>query len=84
MKLPLELIVGKLGKLSIKVPWSSLGSTPVDVVIEDLYIVVKPVTDQSKWVLPDIDADDLKVKEMAIHTFAHAAYQELIVSALTQ
>jgi vacuolar protein sorting-associated protein 13A/C len=39
-KLPLELVFGKLGKLKITVPWSSLGSNPVDVLIEDILIVV--------------------------------------------
>ena len=39
-KLPLELIMGRVGTLQITVPWSSLGSSPVDVVVEDVLIIV--------------------------------------------
>lgn len=43
-KLPLEVVIGKLGKLMITVPWASLGSNPVDVLIEDILIVVRKYT----------------------------------------
>lgn len=52
-KLPLELVIGKMGLLKITVPWSALGSQPVDVLIEDILIVVRPITDQSSWELSD-------------------------------
>ena len=39
-KLPFELICGQIGFLKIQVPWKSLGSKPVDVLIENVQITV--------------------------------------------
>jgi len=38
--LPLRLILGKIGLLKITIPYTSLGSNPVEVQIEDIFIVV--------------------------------------------
>ena len=35
-KIPLSLIFGQIGELHIKVPWKNLGSSPVEVTIEDI------------------------------------------------
>ena len=36
LKIPLDLIFGQIGELHIKVPWKKLGSSPVEVTIEDI------------------------------------------------
>ena len=40
-KVPLDLIFGQIGELHIKVPWKNLGSSPVEVTISDIQIVVR-------------------------------------------
>ena len=40
-KVPLDLIFGQIGDLHIKVPWKNLGSSPVEVTIENIQIVVR-------------------------------------------
>ena len=41
LKMPLELVYGRIGYLRIQVPWRSLGSKPVIVDIQDVWIVVR-------------------------------------------
>jgi vacuolar protein sorting-associated protein 13A/C len=43
-KLPLELVFGRIGNLQVSVPWKSISSKPVDVTIDDVYIVVRKST----------------------------------------
>ena len=38
---PLDLIFGQIGELHIRVPWKNLGSSPVEVTINDIQIVVR-------------------------------------------
>jgi len=40
LKLPLQLVYGQIGVLKLSVPWKSIGSSPVDVQIENVEIVV--------------------------------------------
>lgn len=40
--LPLRLKFGKIKKLSMKVPWTRLSSSPVELVLQTLYLVVVP------------------------------------------
>ena len=40
-KVPLDLIFGQIGELHIRVPWKNLGSSPVEVTINDIQIVVR-------------------------------------------
>lgn len=45
-KIPLELVYGQIGNLKISVPWQNIGSKPVDVLIENVYIVVSKFKNQ--------------------------------------
>ena len=47
--------------------------------MSSLISLSEPITDQSKWELAE-NLNELELKELALHTFAHAAYTELIVS----
>lgn len=42
LRLPVNLLMGKIGKLKINVPWNNLSSKPVEVVVECVNIVVTP------------------------------------------
>lgn len=38
--------VGRVGKLSIKIPWKKLGWDPIIIILEDVYICVSPRDDK--------------------------------------
>lgn len=40
--LPISVVHGYVGNINAKIPWSSLGSSPVQAQISDLFIVVQP------------------------------------------
>lgn len=42
LDLPIEVVYGYLGKLSLKIPWKNLYTEPVEAVIERLYVLAKP------------------------------------------
>lgn len=45
LKLPINVIEGHLGALTITIPWSNLRGQPVKVVIEDVYLLAAPKED---------------------------------------
>jgi hypothetical protein len=47
--LPFELLYGKIGELQIEVPYTALGSKPVIAKLNNVEIVVRPITDKAKW-----------------------------------
>lgn len=46
LKLPLNVIEGYLGQLTVQIPWSNLKGKPVKVLIEDVYLLAAPKADQ--------------------------------------
>ena len=76
MNLPIELVHGSIGKMSINIPWSKLTSTSVCIHLEDLYILVRP-TDTSEWrskpdVFERIKKELLESKRKALDKIANA------------
>ena len=49
LRVPLDLLMGKIGRLKIDVPWNRLSSKPVEIEIDSVYIVVTP-KGQDEWV----------------------------------
>ncbi|TGZ78721.1 hypothetical protein EX30DRAFT_322121 [Ascodesmis nigricans] len=47
MKLPLNVLEGHLGQLTLQIPWSNLKGKPVKVLIEDVYLLAGPRIDQN-------------------------------------
>ncbi|KAF8516153.1 hypothetical protein BU17DRAFT_51124 [Hysterangium stoloniferum] len=41
-RLPVDVLEGHLGRLTLSIPWTALGSKPVEVLIEDIYLLVSP------------------------------------------
>ena len=39
-ELPISLLFSSIGKLSLSVPWRSIGSSPVEMTLENLFIVI--------------------------------------------
>jgi len=46
MKLPLNVLEGHLGQLTLQIPWSNLKGKPVKVIIEDVFLLAAPRSDQ--------------------------------------
>ncbi|KAG8963047.1 hypothetical protein FRC03_003482 [Tulasnella sp. 419] len=67
-RLPVDVIEGNLGRLDMKIPFFYLGSRPVEVTIEDLYLLVVPASESKV----DLEEDERR---------AQAAKQERLSSA---
>lgn len=52
--LPVEVVAGDIGNLSVTIPWSQLKSQPVKIVIDDVYVLAR-VRPQGKV---DLDEDE--------------------------
>lgn len=48
LKLPINVVEGHLGQLTLKIPWSNLRGSPVQVYIEDVYVLAAPKED-AEW-----------------------------------
>lgn len=48
LKLPLNVVEGHLGALTLKIPWSNLRGQPVQVYIEDVFVLAAPKED-AEW-----------------------------------
>lgn len=48
LKLPINVTKGHLGQLTLRIPWSNLRGQPVQVYIEDVYVLASPKED-AKW-----------------------------------
>ena len=45
LKLPINVVEGHLGQLTLKIPWSNLRGQPVQVYIEDIFLLAAPKED---------------------------------------
>jgi vacuolar protein sorting-associated protein 13A/C len=48
LKLPINVVEGHLGQLTLKIPWSNLRGQPVQVYIEDVFLLAAPKED-AEW-----------------------------------
>ena len=80
LRLPLKLLMGKIGKLKIDVPWSSLSSDPVIINIESVNIVVQP-EGRNEWTknMDSIHANAVLRTEF-LDKLAASIYKDLTVS----
>ncbi|KAI0224021.1 Vacuolar protein sorting-associated protein 13A [Lamellibrachia satsuma] len=46
LQLPVEVKAGVVGKIRLTIPWTSLYTSPVTAVLEDVYILVGPIGDR--------------------------------------
>ena len=79
-KLPATLLMGKIGKLKINVPWSRLSSEPVEVIIESVNVVIIPKgKDEWKAIEKTINTC-FDMKEAMVDRITQQIYSDLIVS----
>ncbi|RAL67957.1 hypothetical protein DID88_008681 [Monilinia fructigena] len=60
LKLPINVVEGHLGQLTLKIPWSNLRGQPVQVEIEDIYVLASPKED-AEW-----DEDEEERRRQAV------------------
>jgi vacuolar protein sorting-associated protein 13A/C len=46
--LPLKILFSNVGKLSLKIPWSKLSSSPVEICLEDIFILLS-LKSEGEW-----------------------------------
>jgi len=63
LDLPFRMRYSFVGKLSVSVPWKSLGSKPVEVFLEDVFIIVEPVN-QEAWKAVDYNSVTKRIELM--------------------
>ncbi|KAK2195990.1 bifunctional Vacuolar protein sorting-associated protein 13-like [Babesia duncani] len=51
LALPFTLLHGKIGKINIKIPWASIGTNPVKINVDSVYLCIKGRTDPR----PDVE-----------------------------
>lgn len=74
--MPFELRFGMIESLRLKIPWKSLATTPVEVILHGLYAVVVP-KDQSSW-------DKLLPNPIAAKHKALVEYTKHMISTITE
>ncbi|XP_073129939.1 intermembrane lipid transfer protein VPS13 isoform X2 [Henckelia pumila] len=62
LRLPLVLKQGRIGKLSIKIPWKKLGWDPVIIILEDIYICVSQREDKD-WCMDAVERREFASKK---------------------
>ncbi|CDW90143.1 vacuolar protein sorting-associated protein vps13 [Stylonychia lemnae] len=91
LKLPLTLKLGRIGKLQIIVPWRRLNSSPVEVFINQVNIIICNIASyrlilgpQSKeeWELIETFHTDFDLRDQMIRQFATQIYTQIIVKKL--
>lgn len=48
LNVPIQLVIGRIKKLFVRVPWNALSSKPVQLEILGLHLLVKPL-ENSEW-----------------------------------
>jgi vacuolar protein sorting-associated protein 13A/C len=52
LDLPISLRFSHIGKLTLKVPWKNLSSSPVEVYLDGVYLILSP-KHNSEWTFKD-------------------------------
>lgn len=52
LELPFKVKYSRVGKLIMKVPWNKLSSSPVEVVVEDIFLLISQ-TKPKDWDFSD-------------------------------
>lgn len=74
LQLPLVLVMGKVQQLVIKVPWTHLGSSSVEIQVSGVYILLKDL-DQANWTYSESDAVSALKERLEAFEVARAAQQ---------
>ncbi|KAM1717129.1 hypothetical protein COP2_025269 [Malus domestica] len=62
LQLPFALKEGRVGKLSIKIPWKKLGWDPIEIILEDVFLCASQRDDQ-EWSSDEVERRELAWKK---------------------
>lgn len=71
---PLEALFSHIGRVSLKVPWSTLSSASVELTIEDLFLLLR-IRPKHEWIYRDFNTLECKFK--IIKKFAETVFEKL-------
>ncbi|KAK1261415.1 hypothetical protein QJS04_geneDACA020279 [Acorus gramineus] len=66
LQLPFSLKQGQVGRLSIKIPWKKLGWDPINISLEDIYVLASQ-RDDSEWNLDLVERRELAGKKAKLN-----------------
>ncbi|CAM0910801.1 unnamed protein product [Alopecurus aequalis] len=82
LQLPFALKTGRIGKLSIKIPWKKLGWDPIIIVIEDVFVCACPRED-SEWRSGSLDKRELAGKLAKLNAIELAKFSRRVTDNQT-
>ncbi|KAK1305597.1 hypothetical protein QJS10_CPA10g00685 [Acorus calamus] len=66
LQLPFSLKQGQVGRLSIKIPWKKLGWDPINISLEDIFVLASQ-RDDSEWNLDLVERRELAGKKAKLN-----------------
>lgn len=66
LELPFKMKYSHIGRLRLKVPWKNLGSAPVELQLEDVFVVISPLSNK-QW--EPIDFKNVQARMDLIESF---------------
>ncbi|KAL6659540.1 hypothetical protein ACP70R_003580 [Stipagrostis hirtigluma subsp. patula] len=82
LQLPFALKNGRIGKLSIRIPWKKLGWDPIIIVIEDVFVCACPRED-SEWSSDSLDRRELAGKLAKLNAIELAKFSRRVTDNQT-
>jgi len=82
LQLPFALKSGRIGKLSIRIPWKKLGWDPIIIVIEDVFVCACPRED-SEWSSDSLDKRELAGKLAKLNAIELAKFSRRVTDNQT-
>ncbi|KAL6856895.1 hypothetical protein ACP4OV_018277 [Aristida adscensionis] len=82
LQLPFALKSGRIGKLSIRIPWKKLGWDPIIIVIEDVFVCACPRED-SEWSSDSLDRRELAGKLAKLNAIELAKFSRRVTDNQT-
>ncbi|PKI66840.1 hypothetical protein CRG98_012846 [Punica granatum] len=62
LRLPFALKEGRVGRLSIRIPWKKLGWDPIIIILEDVFVLASP-RDDEEWRLAAVEQREFASKK---------------------
>ena len=63
MEMPINIEFSSIGMLSLQVPWKSLASSPVEVLLQNVFLIITP-TREMQWDKEDFDGFEAKAERI--------------------
>ncbi|KAL4492372.1 hypothetical protein ABPG72_005507 [Tetrahymena utriculariae] len=76
LEYPLKIKYSNIGSLIIKVPWTKLSSMPVQIILQDIFILVEPI-DEKNWNFQDDKAINRKL--MIIQNYLQMCIEKFLM-----